>query len=105
MSYEFDPNDERQVSKSKAKDKRAREIEIEELREILATVAGRRFVWRYLSKCQVFGQTATQSGSWTYFNEGARSIGLQLFSELNEANPEAFVKMMNESKGEQSNVN
>lgn len=47
------------------------------LREVLGTRAGRWLIMRLFDSCHVFERTMT-GNSWTYFNEGARDVGLQL---------------------------
>jgi hypothetical protein len=51
-------------------------------RSMLKSPDGRRVIWDILEKCRVFHTTMT-GNSWTYFNEGSRSIGLYLMSILN----------------------
>lgn len=89
----------------KAAARKERIIENEELRDIrfiLKSKEGRRFLWRYLSKCGIFKQSFT-GNSETFFNEGKRAIGLMLLTEITEASPDAYVLMMKESeKGDYS---
>ena len=51
-------------------------------RSMLRHPDGRRVLWDILEKCRVFHTTMT-GNSWTYFNEGSRSIGLYLMAILN----------------------
>lgn len=92
--------DEQQVKSAVLKNKLGREREIDDIRFLLSTEQGRRFYWRYLSVCGIYQQSADNSGSWTYFKEGQRSIGLILMNDLMEADTEAYVKMIKESKKE-----
>jgi hypothetical protein len=90
--------DEEQVREAKGKAKLGRDRELDDVREILSSPAGRRFYWRYLEECKLYKQCADHSGSWTYFNEGQRNIGLKLLSDLNEACPEAYLVMLKEKE-------
>nr|DAH87135.1 MAG TPA: hypothetical protein [Caudoviricetes sp.] len=47
------------------------------LQDVLQTRSGRWFIMRLFDSCHVFERTMT-GNSWTYFNEGARDMGLQL---------------------------
>lgn len=52
-------------------------LDREALQNVLQTPAGRWFIMRLFDSCHVFERTMT-GNSWTYFNEGARDMGLQL---------------------------
>ena len=51
-------------------------------RSMMRNPDGRRVLWDILEKCRVF-HTSMTGNSFTYYNEGARSIGLYLMSILN----------------------
>lgn len=51
-------------------------------KSLMRTPDGRRVIWDILEKTRVF-HTCMTGNSWTYFNEGARSIGLYLMAILN----------------------
>ena len=52
-------------------------LDREALQDVLQTRSGRWFIMRLFDSCHVFERTMT-GNSWTYFNEGARDMGLQL---------------------------
>ncbi len=73
--------------------KHSRDQELADVRAIMATPAGRRFVWRYMS--QLFVSSAHNSGSWTYFNEGERNVALKINADIVEAGcVDIFADMM-----------
>lgn len=78
---------------------RMRKRDIEDLRSILKTVYGRRFVWRMMGLAGVFRQSfiAGEADS-TAFNEGRRSIGNTLLSEVLEVKPESYTEMAKAAK-------
>ncbi len=88
--------DETKVKESGERDKRGRELELADVAGILMTESGRRFYWNLLKKCGVFESSFTGNNT-TFFNEGQRNIGLQLLNDLNEAYPDAYIKMLQES--------
>ena len=88
-----------QVKSAESKQKRKRDYELDDVRYILASPQGRRFFWKYLDFCGVF-RTSFTGNSQTFFNEGLRNVGLKMLSDLNDADPNAYVKIMNEQKGE-----
>lgn len=95
--------DETQVKEAAAKEKRGRERDLEDLRFLLSTIQGRRFVWRQLSECGVFKSSFT-GNSTTFFNEGRRDVGLKLMADVMESKPEAYLQMAQEAKREETNV-
>lgn len=92
--------DESQVKEAEKKVKRTREHELDDIRKVLDTPAGRRVLWRYLSMCGVFKLSFNHSGAITSLNEGKRDIGLNIMGDITEANDEALIKMMREAKGD-----
>lgn len=89
-----------QVKDQARKAKRLKEDQLNELRAVLKTREGRKLLWRYLGICGVYEQSFNGNGSWTFFNEGRRSVGLMILAEITKASPEAFLEMMKEEKGE-----
>lgn len=84
-----------QVKERKRKDKDAEQQAQDDLREVMDTAAGRRFVWRMLERAGIYRQSFTGNSS-TFFNEGERNVGLFLLSELQAACPQAFIQMQQE---------
>ena len=70
-----------------------RNQELNDLKSILSTDHGRRFIWRILAKGRLHSLSFT-GNSRTYFNEGERNMGLWLFSEVMEADKESYPKML-----------
>jgi hypothetical protein len=99
----FNAADEEQVKTRKRKDERLRDRELADLRLVMSSVEGRRFVWRLLEKAGVF-RTSFTGNSTTFFNEGMRNMGLMVLSDVHEAAAAEYIVMMNESKeGKESN--
>lgn len=93
----FNASDEDQVKTRKRKDERERDRELADLRLVMSSVEGRRFVWRLLEKAGVF-RTSFTGNSTTFFNEGMRNMGLMVLGDVHEACADAYIVMMNESK-------
>ncbi|WP_140179419.1 MULTISPECIES: Bbp19 family protein [Providencia] len=85
------------------KEKLKREREIEDIKQIMSTEAGRRFVWRITSSCGVFDISFTNDPYVTAFNEGARNQGLMLLSDVMEFCAEQYLLMAEEAKEQESN--
>lgn len=93
----YNAAEEAQVKDRKRKDERVRDIELADMRKIMATREGRRFVWRLLDRAGVF-RTSFTGNSTTFFNEGMRNMGLMVIGDVMAACADQYVVMMNESK-------
>ena len=91
--------DPEQVQRAKEKVESFEDQRLNDVREVLNTKRGRRFFWRYLTICGVF-KTSNADEHQVFFNEGMRNIGLQLLADVNEAAPEAYLKMLQEAQEE-----
>jgi hypothetical protein len=88
----YDPNEGDRINAEN--DKRAKRDQ-NELRELLATKAGRRYVWKIFEEGYLFVTTFTKS-SQTFFNEGKRELALNKLNEVLDVDPFIFAKMCKE---------
>lgn len=96
--------DEEQVKEAGKRDRMRREAEIRDLKVVLSTKEGRRFMWRLLSHCKVFGSIWEPSAK-IHYSSGMQDVGHFVMAEVIDAQEEAFVLMMKEAKqGEFNNV-
>lgn len=91
--------DESQVKGAVQKKQLIDEKKNNDLKFILSSEQGRRYIWRQLSSCGVF-QSSFRTSAEIYYLEGRRSIGLQLLAEVMECDPEAYIKMSKTNKDE-----
>lgn len=73
---------------------------IDDLRALMAEPAGRRFAWRLLGSTGIFQQSFVPGEpriETTFFNEGKRSIGLELLAEINKHCPAQYHLMVQEA--------
>ena len=61
-------------------------------RKVLELDEGRDFIWEILGLTGLYTPSFT-GNSTTFFNEGKRSIGLDLLALMNDADPQAYAKM------------
>lgn len=73
---------------------RARELN--DLKTVMATVQGRRWVWRLLAKCGVYRVSGSNDLAELARCEGKRLIGLDVLNAVLEACPEQQLRMMQE---------
>lgn len=95
-------SDPEQVKKAEWKDRDRRKRELEDVAFILSTQNGRRFYWRYLKKCGLFELSFRGTPEETFFREGARNIGLKLMKDLEDADPGAYQKMLEEGRKDEN---
>jgi hypothetical protein len=76
-----------------------------DLKSVLSTLQGRRYIFKILSMSGIYKLSADNSGSWTYFNEGKRAVGLNLLSDIMAVSPEVYPQMLLENKKEKENDN
>lgn len=94
----FDIHGQTARRKESEDERRARRVaEGEDLRRVMSTASGRRFVWGQLERAGVFRSSFT-GNSETFFREGQRNIGLMLLADVNEFCPEQYLTMLMESK-------
>jgi hypothetical protein len=93
------------VKKREKTEKFLRDQEIADVKFLLSTQQGRRYIWKHMSNAGIYNTSFT-GNSTTFFNEGKRDIGLKMLAEVMEASPESYVQMMKEAnQGEDSNDN
>ncbi len=68
-----------------------------DLRWVLSTEQGRRFVRRLMLRCGERRSSMMNDSHWTSFYEGERNVHLWLCSEMERVAPQAVVMMLNES--------
>ena len=74
-----------------------REREVNDLKSVMASPGGRRFMWRLLEKAGIFKSSMT-GNSQTFFLEGQRNIGLFLLAQVNEHCLDEYVLMLTENR-------
>lgn len=87
-------SNESQVKEAEKRQRLRLDQDRDDLKYILQSQQGQRFVWRLLGGCGVFELSYRQSGSETMFNEGRRSVGLKLLAEVTKAEPTKLIAMM-----------
>lgn len=60
---------------------------------MLNTPEGQRFIWRLLDKCNLIGVDLFTGNSHTFHRLGGHDIGVWVYQEIMDANPEAFIKV------------
>lgn len=69
----------------------------DDLRWLMDQKAGRRIVWRLLSRAGVNGTTFNPDQALHAFFEGRRHVGVDLQNEVIKASTELFIQMLREN--------
>lgn len=69
----------------------------DDMKWLMASATGRRIVWRLLERAKVFSSTFDQHAGAMSFNEGRRSAGLELLSDINRLCPHQYPVMAQEN--------
>ena len=91
-----DVGDVSQVKKRRTKAKIRRDREKEEIKQILATPFGRRFLWRVLRECGLWKTFSYDGAHDMAIKSGRRDIGLWLIKEIDEADKNGYMKLIQE---------
>jgi len=70
-------------------EKNARNLEVDDLKKILATAEGKRVMWRILEYCGLYRNSFAPQAEMTDFNCGVQSVAQWLIDECISANPKA----------------
>lgn len=88
--------DPEQVKRAGDRDRRRREVELADLRAVMGSVEGRRFVWRLLEHGRIFTDRFDENSLRMARNEGRAHTGLILLADIDVACPELFDTMRRE---------
>ena len=84
----YNAADEQQVNSQQAKASSEREQELDDVKQLLKTPFGKRFMRRLFEEGMIFHSTFT-GNSRTFFNEGRRSLTLKFFADVTQVAPES----------------
>ena len=76
------------------KEKLIYHIQVEDLKAVIDTVEGRRFVWRLLNSTGFRNPTFTTDSKHTAYNLGRKSVADELFELLLSAGRDAVLKVL-----------
>lgn len=74
--------------------------ELDDIRFMLTSEAGRRFLWRMLTHCRVF-ESIYEQNARIHYNSGVQDVGHFILGEITKARPEALIEMMREQNRNQ----
>ncbi len=93
----------KQVKDAKKMQKHLQDIELDDMRFLLSTPQGRRYLWRHLDWCGLYRSPEDSRGDVTQRNIGAQNVARKVLADIVKADPKLWLKMQEENldKGEQ----
>lgn len=88
--------DEAKIRAQRAGEKLDDEQLMADLSVVLSSRAGRNVLWSLLEKANVYGSSFHEDSNWMAFREGNRNAGLHLLMMIQDADPKAYVAMIQE---------
>jgi hypothetical protein len=83
--------------------KRITDRDEEDLRSLLKTVYGKRFIYRIFKKCYIFGMPfVAGEPDTTAFNLGKQDVGKSLLAQVLDVRPEAYNEMLKMEKEDEN---
>jgi hypothetical protein len=82
------------ASEARKQDEARRRADLDDLRKIVATPEGKRYISRLLTQCNVFGVSLDPNGSRMYWKEGVRSVGVGILNELSFVAPHLLTELL-----------
>ena len=98
----YDANDEKQVKKARKQAEFDRALELDVIRGIMKSPAGRKWIYSKLERCHIYGNpfVAGQPDS-TAFHCGEQNIGKMFLADIQEGCPDLYLQMVNEAKNQE----
>jgi hypothetical protein len=89
-------SDKSEVKRAELKEGMIRRQEMDDLRAVMNTPEGRRFIWRLMGHCRVFG-SVWEASAKIHYNAGVQDVGHFLMAETTEADKDLFLQMQKEA--------
>jgi hypothetical protein len=81
------------MARRKSKEEKEYDVLLANVREVSKSRAGKEFIWYVLSAAGIYGEPFTGDNR-TFYNEGRRSLGLQLLQLLDDADLSIYPRLL-----------
>ena len=89
------------MARNKTEDEKQHDYLLGCMREVLKSRQGQKVIWHILGMCQLYSESFT-GNSTTFYNEGKRSVGLELLQMLEDTDKTAYPKLLLEQTKEEA---
>lgn len=87
-----------------ARERLAQEAEEADIRRLMSSKWGRRFLWRLMDQAGVFRLSYAPDALATAFAEGNRNYGLRILNLIHALAPEHYPAMLKEQSNERQDI-
>lgn len=95
----YDAGDARSVKEKEKSAKIRAERRLNGLKQIMASVDGRAWMWDYLSRCGLFAVDFTGHANRDAFSSGMRNAAMPVFADIQRHCMNEYLLMVKESQG------
>lgn len=96
----FDASDPKQVNEARKKSGRKKRKRLDMIAGLMDIPEGREWVYEKLAECHVYATTFVPGDTYmSAYQEGRRSVGLELLADVMSAAEDQFIIMCKEAKG------
>ncbi len=67
------------------------------IRNLMSTIEGRAWAWRFLAGCHIFSTSFTGEALTSAFAEGERNVGQRFLNTITDTCPDAYIQAMREA--------
>lgn len=96
----YNAADPKRVKDHARKEKDAHKQLMADVRAVMSTPAGLRWMQHIIAECRVF-QSIYHPSSQIYFLEGQRNVGLRIWAEIEEAAPDMVLQLLQNRHGKE----
>ncbi len=96
-------SDKKEVREGQHQVRRNEERDEDDLKMVMSTPEGRRWMWTFLSGCSAYESVFHPSGSQTAWNSGRQDIAHTLMKQIIRANSDLYLLMQQEAFKEAKN--
>lgn len=89
-------SDREQVRRAAQEARRQRKLDLADLQFVLSSVAGRRFLFRVISRLRP-NDRFWEPGDLMHYKAGRHDVAVELLNEIDEVNPDAWIQMQQEA--------
>lgn len=91
-------SDPQQVKNAGRDEKELKRRERNDIEFLLSSPQGRRFLWKLLCECGIYELSYVQDSDMTAFNEGRRTVGNNILSDILDVDPDGYSMLIKENR-------
>jgi len=93
------------LTPQQVEEKRIKDQKRNDLKWVLSTPQGRRFIWGLMSEGNIFNERYHTDSNYNFVTKGVRMFCQNIFNDVLQAEPEAYLKMIQENEAKKVREN